>query len=470
MRQATGRRWQDLAIGEEASLTRRLTMHDIAAFAGISGDVNPAHMDEAWARSGPFHGIVAHGAWTASLISTLLGTELPGPGTIYLRQDFRFTAPVRVGDEVRATVQVAGKPEDGRVLLACRVSGGEGDVLVGEAEVLAPREARAVDLPDLPALLLPERGERLHALMAAPGGGAIPKIALIHPVSPRTLGPVLDRAEEGRAELVLVGPRHRIEAAAADLGRPLGGARIEDVPHSHAAGARAAEMAGRGEADILMKGDLHTSEVLAPVLDRANRLRTERRVSHAYVMDAPAYHKLLIVTDAAVNVAPSLSQKADILANAGALSRALGTPLPKAAILSAVETVEETLPTTVEAAALKVMADRGQLGVLLADGPLAFDLAVSPEAVAAKRLRSAVAGDADILLAPDLEAGNILAKQLDHLGGAVAAGVVLGARVPIALTSRSEGALPRKASLAVAERLWRAAASATEEADADAPG
>jgi phosphate acetyltransferase len=296
-----------------------------------------------------------------------------------------------------------------------------------------------------------ERGDRLKALIAAAGAGAPLKTGVVHPVNAVTLEGVAGAMEAKLIEPVLIGPRAKIEAAAKEAGFDLGAAAVIDVPHSHAAAAAAVAMAREGRFDALMKGALHTDEIMSEVVSAECGLRTERRVSHVFVLDTPAYHKLLFMTDCALNIFPDLEEKRDIVQNAIDLARALGLSAPKTAILSAVETIYPKLQSTIDAAARCKMADRGQITGGLIDGPLAFDNAISREAAETKGLVSPVAGDADILVVPDLEAGNMLAKQLDYLAGAVAAGIVLGARIPIILTSRAEGRLPRVAASAVAK-------------------
>jgi phosphotransacetylase len=283
---------------------------------------------------------------------------------------------------------------------------------------------------------------------AAAAGAPLP-CAVVHPVDGASLSGAADAAASGLIIPVLVGPRARIEAAAEAAGIDLADAEIEDVPHSHAAAERAVAMAREGRVGALLKGALHTDELMAAVVARETGLRTERRLSHCFILDVPRYHKPLVVTDAAINILPDLETKADIARNAIDLCRALGIERPKLAVLAALETVTPRQPATVDAAALSKMADRGQIEGGIVDGPLAFDNAISAEAARAKGLVSAVAGDPDILLVPDLESGNMLAKQLQYLAGAESAGVVVGARVPIALTSRAEGAAARLASCAV---------------------
>jgi phosphotransacetylase len=274
--------------------------------------------------------------------------------------------------------------------------------------------------------------------------------AVAHPCEETALTGAMDAASKNLIVPILVGPRSKIEEVAARCGITLDGVRVVDAPHSHAAAAKAVELVRTGEAEILMKGSLHSDEILSAALARETGLRTARRISHVFVMDVPTYHKVLVVTDAAINIAPSLDDKVDICQNAIDLVRSLGLERPKVAILAAVETVNSKMPATIDAAALCKMADRGQITGAVLDGPLAFDNAISKEAAAIKRIRSEVAGDPDILVVPDLEAGNMLAKQLTFLANADSAGLVLGARVPIVLTSRADSVRSRIASCAVA--------------------
>ena len=274
--------------------------------------------------------------------------------------------------------------------------------------------------------------------------------AVAHPCEESALAGAIEAGAKQLITPILVGPAARIKELAKASGIDLGKTQIVDVPHSHAAAARAVELVREGQAELLMKGSLHTDELLGAVVARDTGLRTARRISHAFIMDIPTYHKVLIITDAAINIAPALEDKVDIIQNAIDLAIALGLERPKVAILAAVETVTSKMPATIDAAALCKMADRGQIRGALLDGPLAFDNAISKEAAETKGIRSEVAGDPDILLAPDLEAGNILAKQLSFLANADSAGLVLGARVPIILTSRADNVRSRIASCAVA--------------------
>lgn len=277
------------------------------------------------------------------------------------------------------------------------------------------------------------------------------RVGVVHPCDRPSLEGALSARDKGLIVPTLVGPPAKIEAAANQAGVSLEGVDVVEAPHSHAAAEQAVELARRGKIHALMKGALHTDELMVAIVREGVGLRTDRRISHVFVIDAPTYHKLLLVTDAAINIAPTLDIKRDIVRNAVDLAHAIGLARPKVAILSAVETVEAKIPSTVEAAALCKMADRGQIAGAILDGPLAFDNAISREAAEAKHIASEVAGDPDILVAPDLESGNILAKQLVFLAGADTAGIVLGARVPIVLTSRADDVASRVASSALAQ-------------------
>ncbi|MBN9437935.1 phosphate acetyltransferase [Bosea sp. (in: a-proteobacteria)] len=274
--------------------------------------------------------------------------------------------------------------------------------------------------------------------------------AVAHPCDESSLRGALDAAAQGLITPILVGPSARIVATAKQAGLDIAGLEIVDTPHSHASAAKAVELVHAGKAALLMKGSLHTDELLAEVTNKETGLRTGRRVSHVFIMDVPTYPEPLFITDAAVNIFPDLEAKRDIIQNAIDLHVGLGLGTPRVAILSAVETVTTKIPSTLEAAALCKMADRGQICGGLLDGPLALDNAISPEAASIKGIVSPVAGRAQILVVPDLEAGNMLAKNLTFLSGADAAGIVLGARVPIILTSRADNVRTRLASCAVA--------------------
>jgi len=445
--------FDEIKPGDSAELTRKLTAQDIELFAVMSGDVNPAHVDADFAKSDAFHKVIAHGMWGGALISAVLGTELPGPGTIYLNQNLNFRHPVGLGDTVTVRVTVTGiSAETHNVTLDCLCLNQDGETVIeGQALVKAPSEKVRRPRVMMPEVHLHERGARFNELIEATKPLPPVPTAVVHPCDERSLEGALEAGLKDMIVPVLVGPEAKIRAVAAGCGRDLTGIEIVDVPHSHAAAETAVALAREGKVQMLMKGKIHTDELLDPVVDSRTGLRTERRMSHVFALDVPNYPKPLFISDAAINIFPDLKAKRDIVQNAIELGLALGLECPKVAILSAVETVTPSIPSTVDAAALCMMANRGQITGGQLDGPLAFDNAVSPSAAEAKGIVSDVAGQADILIVPDLEAGNMIAKQLIYLAGADAAGLVLGARIPIVLTSRADGVMSRLASAALAQ-------------------
>jgi phosphate acetyltransferase len=292
---------------------------------------------------------------------------------------------------------------------------------------------------------------KYERLLARCEGLAPVPTAVAHPCEATALAGAVEAAARNLITPFLVGPAAKIAETAAAAQLDISNLEIVDVPHSHASAVKAVELIREGKAEILMKGSLHTDELMSAIVSREGGLRTGRRISHVFIMDVPTYHKVLIVTDAAINIAPTLEDKVDICQNAIDLAVSLGLEKPKVAILAAVETVTSKMPATLDAAALCKMAERGQIKDGILDGPLAFDNAISTQAAETKGIKSAVAGDPDILLVPDLEAGNILAKQLSFLANADSAGMVLGAKVPVILTSRADSVRSRIASCGVAK-------------------
>lgn len=459
------RTFDEIAVGDSASVSRTMTQQDIDLFAVISGDVNPAHMDPAYAGTDIFHKIIAHGMLSASLISNVLGTKLPGPGTIYLGQELRFLHPVCIGDTITATLTVKERrPEEADLTLDCSCVNQTGEVvIIGVAHVRAPTVKVRRPRVELPQVQL-SRHARFRALLAEVAGLDPLPTAIAYPCDANAIGAAVEAAVAGLIVPILVGPSAKIVKAAEEAKVDISPFRLIDTLNGQAAATEAVALVKRGEAALLMKGSLHTDELLHAVLARDSGLRTARRLSHVYLMDVPSYPRPLLVTDAAVNIAPDLEQKRDIVQNAIDLAQVMGIQTPRVALLSAVETINPQLRSTLDAAALCKMADRGQITGGLVDGPLAFDNAVSPTAAAGKGIVSQVAGRADILVVPDLEAGNMLAKQLTFLAGADAAGIVLGALVPIILTSRADAERTRMASCAVAVLIAhrRRAASQTK--------
>jgi phosphate butyryltransferase len=370
---------------------------------------------------------------------------------VYRGQTLRFFGEVHAGDAVTITLTVTEKHEaDRTVLLDClAVNQRSQTVMTGVAEVVAPtshREGRPGVAPDL----VFHDHKHYEALIEACRGEEPVPTAVAYPCEESALVGAIESGDAGIIVPILVGPESVMRALAEKAGLSLAGLEIVDVDGPAASARRAVELVRERRARMVMKGSLHTDELMRAIIDRDAGMRTTRRVSHVFMFDVPTYPKPLFVTDAAINIAPTLEEKADICRNAIELGHAVGIELPKVAILGAVEVINPAMPSTIDAAALCKMADRGQIAGGLLDGPLAMDNAISPAAVRTKHIVSAVAGDADILLVPDLEAGNILYKNLTYLARADAAGIVLGARVPVILTSRSDSVRTRLASAALA--------------------
>jgi phosphotransacetylase/acyl dehydratase len=445
------RTFDEIEIGESASFARTITRRDIELYAAVTGDANPTHLDEAFAQAANLKGVVAHGMLTAGLISNLLGNRLPGAGTVYVAQELEFAAPVHAND--RITVTVTAREKDAarrRVRFACACVNQDGlTVLTGTATVTAPAEKVQRPAVELGELHLQDHD---HYEMLIERNKSIPPItcAVAHPCEASALKGAIDAALEAIITPILVGPVAKIRATADEAGIDIGPFELVDAEHSHDAAAKAVELVRTGRAELLMKGSLHTDEIMSAVVARDTGLRTGRRISHVFIMSVPTYPMPLFITDAAINVVPDLPTKVDIIQNAIDLHRGLGLGEPRVAILSAVENINPKMPTTLDAAALCKMADRGQITGGVLDGPLALDNAISPRAAKVKGIVSPVAGQAQILVVPDLEAGNMLAKNLSFMANADAAGIVLGARVPIILTSRADEVRAKIASCAVA--------------------
>jgi phosphate acetyltransferase len=443
----------EIAVGDSARLVRTLRPEDIQMFAIMSGDFNPTHVDPEYARSSSFREVVAHGMWGGALISNVLGTQFPGPGTVYVAQTLNFARQVRVGDTITVNLTCQRKfDHNHHIVFDCLCTNQDGQTVIqGSAEVLAPTDKVRRPKADLPEFRLSStRKTRYEHLLQITQGLPPIAMAVAHPCDDESLKGAILARDRGLIVPTLVGPEAKIRALAERLTLDLSGCRIVNVPHSHAAAESSVALAREGEVAALMKGSLHTDELMSEVVDKSTGLRTERRISHVFMMDVPTYPRPLLITDAAVNVQPTLQDKVDIVQNAIDLALMLHIAEPKVALLAAVETVNPSMQATLDAAALCKMADRGQIKGGILDGPLAFDNAISEFAARTKGIHSAVAGRADILLVPDIESGNMLAKQLEYLADALSAGIVLGARVPIVLTSRADSAEARTASTAIA--------------------
>ena len=442
----TNRTFDEIQIGETITREHRLTKPDVQALAYVSGDVDPFQSDIADSRPDL---LTAEAVAASAMLAALLQRQLPGPGTTILRTEMNYSGEMSVGDLVSATVTAAEKRVAGHeIVFDCRVARGGTALITGHVTVAAPTERIAYSDLVTPELVLRHNDVFARLLKRCEG---MPRVvcAVVHPCDRDSLAGPIEAALRGLIEPVLVGPEAKIRAVAQAAGIDLAGYRIVGTEHSHAAAEKAVAMARTGEVQALMKGSLHTDELMGAVVASASGLRTARRVSHVFVLDVPAYPRVLLITDAAISVAPTIRDKVDIVQNAIELAQVLGIEQPRVAILAAVETVNPDMQATVDAAMLCKMAERGQITGGLVDGPLAFDNAISEEAARTKNIVSAVAGRADILLAPDLEAGNMMAKQLQYLAGADSAGIVLGARVPIVLTSRAESVRARLASTIV---------------------
>jgi len=462
------RTFDEIAVGDSAKLERTLTEQDIRLFAVMSGDINPAHVDPEYAKSSRFREVIGHGMWSGALISTVLGTEFPGPGTIYLGQNLRFRRPVKVGDTITITVTAREKAaEKRRVLLDTECVNQDGEVVVsGNAEVIAPSEKVRRARVYLPEVRFDDRDARFREILARVRARNLEAVAtaIVDPSDADTLATAAEAARQGMIVPILVGAKRGMEAAAVAAEVDLGAFEVVEAASASDAIAKAIDLAREGRVEGIMKGSVTTEELIVPVVSRAKGLRTERRISHVHVMDVPTYPKPLFITDSMINIAPGLSEKRDICQNVIDLARWLGIPAPKVALLAALETINPKMPATIEAATLCKMAERGQLTGGILDGPLTFDHAVSFKAAEVTGIRSPVAGQADVLLVPDLESGNMIAKQLASLADALSAGIVLGARVPITLTSRGDDRRSQLASVAllqlVAHMYRRAAATA----------
>lgn len=436
------RTFDEIGIGDSATLERTLTEQDITLFAVMSGDINPAHVDAEYATSSRFREVIGHGMWSGALISTILGTLFPGPGTIYLGQNLRFRRPVKVGDTI--TIKVTAKEKDvakGKIVLDTECTNQDGDVVVsGAAEVIAPTEKVRRPKVYLPAVRFDDKEIRFREIMGRVKARQLSPIAtaIVYPTDADSLTAVAIAAQQGTIAPILIGREGLIHEAAERAGIALAEFEMMPAANPREAVAVAVRLAREGRIEGILKGSVSTEELIGAVISKTHGLRTERRMSHVHVLDIPTYPKPLFITDSMINIAPGLSEKREICQNAIDLARWLGIPAPKVALLAAVETINPKMPATIEAATLCKMAERGQISGGILDGPLTVDHAVSLKAAQFTGIRSAVAGQADILLAPNLESGNMIARELASLADALSAGIVLGARVPIALTGRGD--------------------------------
>lgn len=443
--------YEQLKIGQECTLTRVATEDDFYVFAQTSGNMNPLHLADYDGDGDGQPEAVAPSMWVGALISSALGNVLPGPGTLYKRQAFEFLGRVRIGDELEVHVKVVEKMPERKVRLETQVrQKRDGTVVLrGEAVVLAPEKELVFQDIEAPSLRV-ARHQHFEKLFEWADPLPPLKVSVIAPEDENSLGGALLAAQREFIEPILVGDKEKIEAVAKQAKLSLAGIPIEDIKSHDQAAAAAVAMIREGRAESVMKGNLHTDQLLKHVVKRDGGLRTSRRISHVFVMDVPGLDRLLFVTDAAITISPTLDEKVDITQNAVDVARALRVEMPKVAVLCAVETVNPKMPSTLDAAALSKMSDRGQIKHAQVDGPLAMDNAIDIGAARTKGIKSMVAGHADVLIVPNLEAGNMLAKELTYVAMASAAGLVVGAKVPVILNSRADDEMCRLASCAVA--------------------
>ena len=456
--------FDEIKVGDTAEVTVTLKQNQIDVAAIVSGDVDAFYMKDAGSADSRREPRKTEAAGAEAIISILLGARMPGPGSKIVHRDLHFSGDFAVGDTLTAKVTVREKRAEGHlVVFDCRCFNQAGlELVTGAVTVAAPTTRQVYDVIKPPHLEL-RYGDAFAQLIKGCQGCEPVTCAIVHPCDRDSLVGAIEAARRGFIVPVLVGPEDKIRAAAVEAKIDLGPYRIVATEHSHASAAKAVELARAGEVEALMKGSLHTDEIMGAIVPTAAGLRTSRRISHAFVMDVATYPKMFMMTDAAVNLFPDVEVKRDIVQNAIDLGHALGIGIPKVGILSAVEMINPKIPSTIDAAALCKMADRGQITGGILDGPLAFDNAISAQAAKIKGITSPVSGDVDILLAPDLEAANMLFKQLTYLAGGEGAGIVLGTKIPVVLTSRADSIRTRLASVAVMVRVAQARRSGKYE-------
>ena len=448
--------WAELSVGDSASLERSCSVQDLVLFAHVSGMVNPLMLPPA-ASGAPDSQPVAPSMWVGSLISAVLGNILPGAGTLYRAQDLRFLRRVHVGDKLKVTVVCREKREEPVAVFDTRIEDADGQIVCeGTAEVDAPTATQMTEARDLPALIL-DSVDHFAPLIALAAQLPPLKTAVVCPEDRNSLGGALLSAQRHLIEPILIGDPGRIHATAKELGADISAYALIAASDPHIAAARAVAMVHEGKANAVMKGAIHSDALLAAVVKKDGGLRTHVRISHVFAMDVPTLDEILFISDAAINIAPDLMTKVDIVQNAVDLAHACGIQQPKVGILSAVETINPNIPSTLDAAVLSKMAERGQIRGAVVDGPLAMDNAIDVEAARTKGIASLVAGHANVLIVPNLEAGNMLAKELSFVARAEPAGLVLGAKAPVMLTSRADNDRARLASCALAQlyEYWR---------------
>jgi phosphotransacetylase/acyl dehydratase len=448
---ATNKTYDQIKVGDTAEIVRECSSNDLLVFAHASGNRNPIHLpDTDWTGDGHIDKPVAPAMWIGGLASAVLGNILPGPGTMYKAQSFRFLGRAAVGDKLTVRVTVTEKKPNNIIMFDMTVLNETGQSLVeGEAEVIAPTETIEFDSSDIPALLVQRHRHFNRMIELAKTLPALPT-AVVAPDDPNSLEGALMAAREGLIEPILIGAKDRVIKAAEELNETLDGYELIDIEDESEAAGRAVQMVHESQVKAIMKGHLHTDHLLHHVVKKEGGLRTKRRISHVFVMDIPGRKTPVLISDAAINISPDLNTKVDITQNAIDAALSLGLQSPRVGILSAIETVNPAIPSSLDAAVLSKMAERGQIKGGIVDGPLAMDNAIDVQAARTKGITSLVAGHAEVLIVPNLESGNMLAKELTFIAHAEAAGLVIGAKVPVMLTSRADDGRARLASCALA--------------------
>lgn len=438
----------DIHVGDETALNWHVSTREAQLYSIQS----PA--DDELARAGNSYGT---SAVVKALLSQLFTTELPGPGSELINEDLHYHRCINLHDDLRVVIKVKEKRSKDQLIIFTVTCHNQKDILIADGHVIIKPSSTSITepKPEHPDVVMFSTGYKFKQLMRqAKAVPNIPRVGVVHPMNADTLKAAIVAAESKLIIPIIVASLKKLKRFADEIGVDLKKYECIDVPHSHAAAQKAVEMARNGEVDALMKGSLHTDELMHEVVDKITGIRTDKRITHCFVMDIPTYPKPLTITDAAINIAPDLIDKQGIVQNAIDLLHALGNENPKVAIVAAVETVNPKMPSTIDAASLCKMADRKQITGGILDGPLAFDNAISRTAANIKGISTPIAGDVDILVVPDLDSGNMLVKQLAYLTGAVGAGVVLGAKVPIILTSRADPPLARETSCALVKYLF----------------
>jgi len=445
------RTWDELKVGDTASIEKRVTSRDLFLFAHASGNLNPLNIPYLDVQNESSTSVVAPSMWLGALISSVLGNILPGPGTLYRSQDFEFMGRAHVGDLLQVTVTLLEKSISPSVVFKTIVTNSDGVCIAsGNATVDAPLETIYLSPNELPGLLMDQYDHFDRLISEAKKLEPMPT-AVVCPDDSASLAGTLMAMTEGLIIPILIGSRQKIQIAADEAGLDISTIELLDIADHKLAAAKAVELVHQKKVNAIMKGNIHSDELLSQVVKKDGGLRTLRRISHVFVLNVASLEQPLFITDAAINIAPDLATKVDIIQNAIELARACGIIQPYVAVLSAVETVSFNIPSSMDAAILAKMADRGQITGGIVDGPLAMDNAIDMGAAKIKHLTSPVAGKAQILVVPNLEAGNMLAKQLTFISHAQPAGLVLGAQVPIMLTSRADNERARLASCALAQ-------------------